>query len=158
MYEIRTYKKEYQSKLVDFLNKCMPESERVLDINGQHSMYLNTECNFLDFWCTFENKTIIGTVALKKLSEKDCELKSLYIYKKYYGCGLGYNLISEAITQAKKYGFKQMFLDTLSSSTRATKLYQKIGFVLTERYNNNNIANVFMFLNLDSYDIGNEVD
>ncbi|WP_333860533.1 hypothetical protein [Clostridium sp.] len=37
-----------------------------------------------------------------------------------------------------------MYLDTLSSSERAIKLYQKNGFVKTVRYNDNMAADVFM--------------
>lgn len=43
-----------------------------------------------------------------------------------------------------------MYLDTLSSSTRAITLYEKAGFVITERYNENRDADIFMVLEISS--------
>lgn len=45
---------------------------------------------------------------------------------------------------------KKMYLDTLSSSTRAITLYEKAGFVITERYNANRDADIFMVLEISS--------
>lgn len=42
-----------------------------------------------------------------------------------------------------------MYLDTLSTSKEAIRLYKKIGFVDTKRYNENKIADVFMELTFD---------
>ena len=41
-----------------------------------------------------------------------------------------------------------MYLDSLSTSTKAIALYQKAGFVNTEKYNQNERSDVFMVLNL----------
>jgi ribosomal protein S18 acetylase RimI-like enzyme len=57
--------------------------------------------------------------------------------------------LKNAILKAKQEGYKEMYLDTLSSSKKAISLYEKMGFVRTERYNANNIADVFMVLKLD---------
>lgn len=48
-------------------------------------------------------------------------------------------------------GLKRLdeYLDTLSSSKRALALYEKAGFVITERYNENRAADIFMVLKLD---------
>lgn len=37
------YRKEYEPLLISFLEKCLPESHRCLDINGRHSYYLDIE-------------------------------------------------------------------------------------------------------------------
>ncbi|MBP3887108.1 MAG: hypothetical protein J6F30_05585 [Cellulosilyticum sp.] len=42
-----------------------------------------------------------------------------------------------------------MYLDVISTSKRAISLYQKLGFIETKRYNNSQVADVFMELNLD---------
>lgn len=47
-------------------------------------------------------------------------------------------------------GYKEMYLGTLSTSREAISLYKKMGFVMTERYNSNAEANVFMVLYLDA--------
>lgn len=42
-----------------------------------------------------------------------------------------------------------MYLDTLSSSKRAVRLYERAGFQQTERYNDNYTADTFMVLKFD---------
>ena len=44
-----------------------------------------------------------------------------------------------------------MYLDTLSSSKKAIRLYEKTGFVKTERYNDNYMAEIFMILKLGRF-------
>lgn len=111
-------------------------------------MYDNIEGFFEYFWCLFDGKDIIGTVALKRLNDEHCELKSLYLLEQYHKKGLGYQLLKTAILKAQQDGYKEMYLDTLSSSKKAISLYEKRGFIKTERYNTNYTADIFMVLKL----------
>ncbi|MCM1047222.1 MAG: GNAT family N-acetyltransferase [Clostridiales bacterium] len=113
-------------------------------------MYYDIDEYFEYFWCLFDEENMIGTVALKKINDEHCELKSLYLLEQYHKKGLGYQLLKTAILKAGQDGYKEMYLDTLSSSTKAISLYEKMGFVRIERYNNNYAADVFMVLKLDS--------
>jgi ribosomal protein S18 acetylase RimI-like enzyme len=142
------YSKDYQLLLIEFLEKCLPESNRVLDIDGRHGFYKDIEHNFKGFWCMLHNEEIIGAVAVHQLSEKNCELKSLYLLEKYHGRGYGRKLLDMAIDFAKNYGYEKMYLDSLSTSTRAVALYRKNGFVDTEKYNDSVRSDVFMVRNL----------
>ncbi len=142
------YCNEYQSLLIEFLEKCLPESNRVLDIDGRHGFYKDIEHNFKGFWCMFDGGKIIGAVAVHELNSKDCELKSLYLLEKYHGRGYGKNLLQKAILFAKEYGYEKMYLDSLSTSEKAVALYRKTGFVDTEKYNDSVRSDVFMVLNL----------
>ena len=67
-----------------------------------------------------DSNEVIGTVAVKKLSDIRCELKGLYLYKKYHGQKLGYRLIQTAISFAQYSGFSQMLLDTVAGYERAS--------------------------------------
>ena len=142
------YNKMYELLLLDFLEQCLPESGRVLDINGRHSFYKDIENSFKAFWCMFDGENIIGAVAVKELYDKNCELKSLYLMERYHGMGYGKCLLQKAIAYAKEYGYEKMYLDSLSTSKKAIALYRKTGFVDTERYNKNKCSDVFMVLNL----------
>lgn len=62
--------------------------------------------------------------------------------------GLGRMLLETAINEAKKQGYCELFFDTLSTSEKAIRLYKKAGFIMTERYNENEFADVFMVLKL----------
>ncbi|MBR6337502.1 MAG: GNAT family N-acetyltransferase [Ruminococcus sp.] len=142
------YQKEYEPLLLSFLESCLPESHRCLDINGRHSYYLNIAEHFAGFWCMFDGGNIIGTVAVSELESTSCELKSLYLSEKYQGMGYGKALLEYAIEQAKKWGYKKMFLDSLSTSSKAIALYRRYSFRECERYNSNVYSDVFMVLEL----------
>lgn len=142
------YKKIYEPLLLAFLEKCLPESGRVLDLNGRHGFYLDIDHSFKSFWCMFDSDQIIGTVAIKELGGKSCELKSLYLLERYHGKGYGKCLLQTAIISAKEYGYENMFLDSLSTSKKAIALYRNAGFIDTERYNQNKHSDVFMLLDL----------
>lgn len=148
MFIIKKYQKQYNDYLLQFLKVCLPQSGRNLELDGRHKMYDNIERFFEYFWCLFDGKDIIGTVALKRLNDEHCELKSLYLLEQYHKKGLGYQLLKTAILKAQQDGYKEMYLDTLSSSKKAISLYEKRGFVKTERYNINYTADIFMVLKL----------
>lgn len=144
------YNKKYEPLLIDFLEQCLPESGRALDVNGRHSFYKDIESYFKAFWCMFDQGKVIGAVAVKELDDISCELKSLYLLKRYHGRGYGKCLLKTAITYAKESGYERMYLDSLSTSKKAIALYCKAGFVDTERYNQNERSDVFMVLDLKS--------
>lgn len=96
----------------------------------------------------FAENRMIGTVAIAELDSTSCELKSLYLSKKYYGMGYGKKLLLYAIEKAKSYGYKKIYLDSLSTSTKAIALYRRVGFIDTEKYNSSMSADVFMVLKL----------
>ena len=95
-----------------------------------------------------DGEEIIGTAALKRMDERRCELKFLYLYKRFQGKGLGRKLLETVIWEAAHRGYREMCLDTLSTSVRALALYEKVGFVRTERYNENHDADIFMVLKI----------
>lgn len=149
MHTIQEFDKRYYEEVIEFLDRCLPESGRTLDLKGSYKIYCDIEGYFEYFWCMFEAGRIIGTVAVRELEVKKCELKSLYLLERYQGKGLGYELLQTAIKKARDAGYDKMYLDTISTSKRAIDLYQRIGFITTERYNENPIADVFMVLELN---------
>lgn len=148
MFTIMEYNKQYHNCLLQFLEKCLPQSGRSLELTGRHKMYCNIDEYFEYFWCLFDGKDLIGTVALKKLNDEHCELKSLYLLEQYHKKGLGCRLLKTAILKAQQNGYKEMYLDTLSTSHKAISLYEKMGFIRIERYNTNYTADIFMVLKL----------
>lgn len=147
-FELIDYEKIYEPQLLSFLEKCLPESGRALDIDGRHSFYKAISSHFVGFWCMLDNEDIIGTVAVREMNGNDCELKSLYLLEKYQGQGYGRQLLEKAVNFAKNCGYEKMYLDSLSTSTRAVKLYRKFGFKDTEKYNDSRFSDVFMVLEL----------
>ena len=145
---IDKYEKKHERILIEFLQQCLPESNRTLDLKGRHKFYQDIENYFEAFWCMFDENKIVGTVAVKALDDNRCELKSLYLLERYHGTGWGRRLLIQALSYAKEKGYKEMYLDSLSTSKKALSLYRKVGFVQTERYNQNEFADIFMVLDL----------
>ena len=148
MYPIQKFNDQYAEKVISFLRCCLPESGRKLDLDQKHKSYLDVQHCFDSFWIMLDGEEIIGTAALKRMGERRCELKSLYLYERFQGRGLGRMLLKTVIEEAARSGYREMYLDTLSTSARALILYEKAGFVRTERYNKNYDADIFMVLKL----------
>lgn len=142
------YKKAFEPLLIEFLEQCLPESGRALNLQTRHNFYLDIANCFKAFWCMFDGGKIIGAVGVKELNNATCELKSLYLLERYHSKGYGKCLLNTAIAYAKETEYEKMYLDSLSTSTKAIGLYRRFGFVDTERYNENERSDVFMVLDL----------
>lgn len=147
---IEAFDKKYEEFVIPFLEKCLPQSGRILDLKERHSLYLDIEKNFAYFWCMFDRSSgknkLIGTIAVRDLGAGRCELKSVYLLEKYHGRGLGYMMLQTAVSKAREAGYSAMYLDTMSSSRKAIALYEKAGFIMTDRYNESPFTDVFMVM------------
>lgn len=132
-----------QREVLHFLEAVLPESGRNLDADAIEQ-YVNDLANFENVWCMYDEASLIGTVGIRRLNGASCELKALYLYQKYHGQGLGYRLITIALEEAKKAGYEAMYLDTISTSERAIRLYKAVGFVEIEKYKETIRSDVFM--------------
>ena len=126
MCEVKQYTSELQNDIINFLEKVLPESGRKLDLEGRHRFLTRIPDMYEKFWCLYDKERLIGTVGIKRITEQKCELKTLYLYCRYHGQGLGYQLLSTAIEYAKEAGYLEMYLDTLSTSKRAIHLYKSV--------------------------------
>ena len=86
-----------------------------------------------------------GCVALRKISEKGCEMKRLFLREKYRGNGLGRKMAQKIIAEARTAGYEYMLLDTLESMKGAVGLYRSLGFKEVEPYYFNPLKNTLYF-------------
>ena len=143
------YKKEYKQDVFVFTENCFRELGKKFEPYGRHYFYNDIETYFDVFFCLVLDDKVVGTVGLKKINDDTAELKALYLLKDLRGQGLGFKLINSVIDKAKEKGYKLILLDSMSKYKEALKLYEKVGFIKTERYNDNQYADVFMKLVLD---------
>lgn len=151
-YLMRVYNQTDSMNLIEFYMKCLPESGRNFEPDRAHASLLQVEKSYEYFICLKDQDSgqIIGTSALKKIDELKCELKCVYLYKKYHGQGLGSLMCKKIIDMAKGMGYKEMYLETISKkSGRAIKMYQRLGFVMTQKYHETIRSDVFMRLLLE---------
>lgn len=151
-YLIRAYNQMDSTNLLEFFNKCLPESGRNFEPDKAHASLLHVEISYEYFICLIEQESgqIIGTSAIHRIEERKCELKCVYLYKKYHSLGLGTMMCQKIINMAKDMGYKEMYLDTISeTSGRAIKMYERLGFIMIEKYHETARSDVFMRLFLD---------
>jgi ribosomal protein S18 acetylase RimI-like enzyme len=72
--------------------------------------------------------TACGCVALRRIDDRTCEMKRLYVRPGSRGEGVGAELVTRIIETARSRGYSVMRLDTLPSMKSAVSLYRSFGF------------------------------
>ena len=87
-----------------------------------------------------ENNQIVGIIGLKKLENKICEMKRLFVSDSYKGKGIGKRLVEIIIKEAKIKQYEKIRLDTIDTMETALKIYYNNDFYKIEPYYNNPIG------------------
>ncbi len=74
------------------------------------------------------------------------ELKRLFVLPEYQGRGYGRLLLVHAINYAREQKYKKIYLDTREQFSVAQHLYRSNGFQKTEKYNDNEHAELYFEL------------
>jgi len=102
-----------------------------------------------------ENNKVIGGAGIyptEGLPEDTCELVKMYLLKECRGKGMGRLLIEKCIAEARKLGYRKIYLETTPELNSAIRMYEKFGFVqLKERMGNtgHHSCGIFMLKKLD---------
>jgi putative acetyltransferase len=84
---------------------------------------------------------LAGCVALHKLEPSVCEMKRLYLRRRFRGKGRGRALAERVIAEARQIGYRHMRLDTVEPVMKdAVAMYRKLGFKEVDAYCTNPIA------------------
>lgn len=83
----------------------------------------------------FADGKLAGCIALRKLEEKICEMKRLFVREDFRGLKIGKFLIEKLIAEAREIGYEKMRLDTYPPKmTRAVEIYKFYGFYTIKPY------------------------
>jgi N-acetylglutamate synthase-like GNAT family acetyltransferase len=94
------------------------------DLDDIEGIYLNGG----DFIVGLEGDEIVAMGAFKRKTEKCAELKRLRIRPDRQRCGYGEAITRKLMELAAKMGYKEAFLDTLTTNYRSQALTEKLGF------------------------------
>ncbi|MBJ7537906.1 GNAT family N-acetyltransferase [Marinomonas transparens] len=76
----------------------------------------------------FKEDEVVGCAAFRRVDDRVCEMKRVYIRPTERGHRLGEKLVTELMGCAKENGYQRMCLDVLADFETARKLYIKLGF------------------------------
>jgi putative acetyltransferase len=74
---------------------------------------------------------IVGCAGIAPLENGDpeiCELQKMYFLPKTRGLGIGTKMMDKCLEQARVFGFKKCYIETMPFMHAAQKLYKKSGF------------------------------
>jgi putative acetyltransferase len=90
----------------------------------------------ISFWTAWDGDTLMGTGALKRMDDKNGEVKSMHTLVTSRRSGVGQAMLLHIIEAAREMGLKQLWLETGSFDffAPARALYAKHGFAECEPF------------------------
>ena len=151
--DIVKFSGDMQEQVNEFFKQCfsnvgIPYSpkDRHADVANVESHYMNNGC----FWCLIDDNHVIGTIAIRKIDDTNgiVELKRMFVLPEFQGNGYGRLLLEHAVKCAQEQGYQKIYLDTRKQFSVAQHLYRSVGFRETERYNDNEHAELYFEMDL----------
>ncbi len=132
------------------------ESKKLLDLAQEENVFIkskkDSELTITEILEQFENDPKFAIYTLFKGRKRigfitafpndDTDTVSIgvmYIKPKYRGRGFGKVMVELFIKQSKRLGYKKIFTKTWSSNTASTKVFLDLGFIETERKENDRV-------------------
>ena len=88
-----------------------------------------------DFWVAKIDGSVVGTVALKDIGERQAALRKMFVSAAHRGPSLGVarQLLKTLLDEGAKRGVQQIFLGTTETFVAAHRFYEKHGFTEIQR-------------------------
>jgi GNAT superfamily N-acetyltransferase len=98
----------------------------------------------------FSDDKLAGCIAMRKLEDRICEMKRLFVRDSFRGQRIGVQLIEKLIDDARAEGYAKMRLDTFPQKMgKAVSLYESHGFRhISPYYENPHDGVIYMELDL----------
>lgn len=118
-----------QEHLDDMYATSPAESVHALDIEALRQ-------SNIEFWTAWDEKELLGCIALKALDTSHAEIKSMRTSHSARGKGVAKSLLNHLVSQASSRGFSRLSLETGTEDyfNAARTLYSGHGFVECEPF------------------------
>ncbi|HRJ50822.1 MAG: GNAT family N-acetyltransferase [Phycisphaeraceae bacterium] len=87
----------------------------------------------------------VGCGAIRPIAPGECELKRMYVSADHRGLGIGRAIALRLIEDARRLGYDRVKLDTSADMAAAQGLYRSLGFLPTDRYNDDPLDDTLYF-------------
>lgn len=142
-YDHKEEVKELFGEYMDMLIAGEPRFEEYLGIQNYDDELKHLEKKYGmpsgRLYLLYVNDELAGCVGLRKMDKEKCELKRLYVRPRFRGEGLGELLLERIMGDARRIGYKYMYLDTLPFLKTAIRMYRRHGFVDVPKYSDSPI-------------------
>lgn len=139
---LRSPKLQDAEQLVEYLKVTAAETDFLLKYPEEVKISVEQEKEILKWFIDSKRDLmiiaevdgeIVGNCSFSAVGGKyrvkhRCSL-GIALYQQYWGLGIGQELISLLLEEARKGGYEQIELEVVSRNTRAIALYDKLGFV-----------------------------
>ena len=139
---LRSPKLEDAEQLVEYLKVTAAETDFLLKYPEEVKISVEQEKEILKWFIDSERDLMIiaevdekvaGNCSFSAVGGKlrvrhRCQL-GVALYEKYWGLGIGRELMALLLKKARKCGYEQIELEVVSRNERAITLYEKMGFV-----------------------------
>ena len=120
-------------RVTKLVSSVLAEFGLAVEPDGVDGDLRDIEANYLQRGGAFEviedgHGNLLGSFGLYPVDKTTCELRKMYFVLSARGSGLGRQILTCAIAQARELGFKQIVLETSSKLIAANHLYAKFGF------------------------------
>jgi GNAT superfamily N-acetyltransferase len=116
---------------VELVKAYFDEAAWEREVAGLPGAYAPPDGALLLAW---DDGVAVGCVALRRLDERACEMKRMYVEDAGRGHGVGRALGEAVVAAARAAGYEEMLLDTSVGQREALGLYRSLGFVDVEPY------------------------
>lgn len=138
--EIREIQKTDDAELALVIRQTLKEFKAdkpgtvYYDASTDHLSELFKVDNSVYFVATQDGKVLggAGIFPTEGLPADTLELVKMYLLPEARGHGLGKTLILKCIEEARKKGFKRIYLETMAELEKAVKAYEKLGFAVLD--------------------------
>jgi len=93
-------------------------------------------------WIAESDGNIVGSVAIVRVDSKTAQFRWFLIDENYQRMGIGSRLMKTALDFCRENNYENIFLWTFKGLDTARRLYDKVGFILTEEKSNNEWSSV----------------
>jgi GNAT superfamily N-acetyltransferase len=153
LYQVETSEHEQHVRELfwEYLQWANQKLNEDFDVNFDIAVMLQDDMRTLDKFLPPNGRLFLGEIdgqiaglaCMKKLDDRICEIKRMYVRPAFQGQHLGRALLQRLINEARLMGFSIMRLDSARFMSAAHALYRSTGFQEIEPYQGSEIPEEF---------------